>query len=98
MSLNNLLHFNRAVPLNNSIVGLAFVGTMCDSRQSVGLSLDELRSLEEVGSTAAHELGHIFNMQHDDDEFYDYENSEYIERKYVQFMHLQYVFIIQPLS
>ena len=79
-------------------MGLAFIGTMCNSRLSVGLSLDELRSLEKVGSTAAHELGHIFNMQHDDEFFYDYENYEYIERKYVQFMHLQYVFVIQPLT
>lgn len=53
--------------LLGSTVGLAFVGTMCSFRNSVGLTQDGGRgSVVGVASTAAHELGHIFNMQHDD--------------------------------
>ena len=33
----------------------------------MGLSQDGGRTLSSVGSTAAHELGHIFRMNHDDE-------------------------------
>ena len=33
---------------------------------SVGVSQDRRSGVDAVGSTAAHELGHILNMQHDD--------------------------------
>ena len=47
-------------------VGLAFLGTMCDCDVSIGLTQDGARgSVESVGATAAHELGHILNMGHD---------------------------------
>lgn len=48
-------------------MGNASMGTMCDSRSSVGLSQDGGRSLSSVIATAAHELGHIMNMKHDED-------------------------------
>lgn len=48
-----------------STVGLGFVGTMCRGLSSVGVTQDGGRTLQSVGSTAAHELGHIFNMNHD---------------------------------
>ena len=38
---------------------------MCSDRDSVGVTWDGGRSLTAVASTAAHELGHIFNMGHD---------------------------------
>ena len=47
-------------------MGVAFVGVMCRGRSSIGLSQDGGGSLEGVSSTVAHELGHIFNMNHDD--------------------------------
>ena len=47
-------------------MGLAFTGAMCGS-QSVGLTQDGGRSLTSVVSTAAHELGHIFDMTHYDE-------------------------------
>ena len=47
-------------------MGIAFVGTMCQGFSSIGLTQDGLRGLAAVGSTAAHELGHIFSMEHDD--------------------------------
>ena len=40
---------------------------MCRLRSSVGLTQDGGQgSVAGVASTAAHELGHIFNMLHDD--------------------------------
>ena len=39
---------------------------MCSRLSSVGLSQDRRSGVDSVGSTAAHELGHIFNMAHDD--------------------------------
>ena len=47
-------------------MGLANLGTMCNDHFSVGLSQDGRMSVEGVGSIAAHELGHLFNMEHDD--------------------------------
>lgn len=52
--------------MDGNTVGVAFVGTMCRLMSSVGLSQDGGRSLSNVVATAAHELGHIFNMKHDD--------------------------------
>lgn len=46
-------------------MGIAFVGTMCSTTSSVGVTQDGGRSLSSVASTAAHELGHVFNMNHD---------------------------------
>ncbi len=48
-------------------MGIAFVGTMCSSTSSVGLTQDGGRSLSSVVTTAAHELGHIFSFDHDDE-------------------------------
>eukprot|EP00731_Ephydatia_muelleri_P029982 Em0021g505a len=52
------------VKLNNNVIGIAYVGTMCTTRYAVGL-IEDFSSAAAVSSTAAHELGHIFNMQHD---------------------------------
>ena len=49
--------------LDGTTVGIAFVGAMCGP-SSVGL-VEDFGSLATVASTAAHELGHIFSMQHD---------------------------------
>ena len=38
---------------------------MCSDRLSVGLVEDAGRDLSHVISTTAHELGHIFGMNHD---------------------------------
>ena len=53
------------IDLDGSTVGIAFVGTMCSTRSSVGVTQDGGRSLSSTASTAAHQLGHIFNMGHD---------------------------------
>ena len=39
---------------------------MCTGRYSTGLVEDFSSSVSAVASVAAHELGHIFNMNHDD--------------------------------
>lgn len=46
-------------------MGFAYVGTMCSDTHSVGLTQDGGGSIASTSSTAAHELGHIFNMVHD---------------------------------
>ena len=53
------------IDLDGVTVGFAFMGTMCSSRASTALVQDGGRSLESVASTAAHEMGHNFNMDHD---------------------------------
>ena len=66
----SLIHTHtRGVDLEGNTVGRAFIGTMCRGQVSVGVSQDGGRPLDSVGSTAAHELGHIFSMEHDDGEF-----------------------------
>ena len=59
------LLFYRGIDLNGGTVGIAYIGTMCSSTISVGLTQDGGRSTDSVGSTASHELGHIFSMEHD---------------------------------
>ena len=53
------------IDLDNQTIGLASIGTMC-SRHSSALVQDTGSSVAFVSSTAAHELGHNLNMQHDD--------------------------------
>ena len=55
----------RGIDLDGNTVGFAFVGTMCGPN-AVGITQDGGRSIDSTASTAAHELGHIFNMNHDD--------------------------------
>ena len=43
---------------------------MCSDTHSVGVTQDRGRAISSVGVTAAHELGHIFNMGHDGSEWY----------------------------
>lgn len=54
------------IEFDGSTIGIAFTATMCESlRNSVGLVQDGGTSLENLISTTAHELGHIFAMDHD---------------------------------
>ena len=52
--------------LNGSTVGLAFLMTMCNIPLSLGLTQDGGTSLARVTAIATHEVGHNFNMRHDD--------------------------------
>ena len=60
---------HRGIDLNGNTVGIAFVRAMCSERSSVGLTQDGGRPVSSTGITAAHELGHILNMNHDGSEW-----------------------------
>ena len=60
------MYIHRGIELDGDTVGVAFVNTVCNLRFSVGLTQDGGRALSSVVVTAAHELGHIFNMVHDE--------------------------------
>ena len=61
------LIYCRGINLNGSTVGRAFIGTMCNARSSLGLTEDGgTRPLATVIAIASHEVGHNFNMRHDD--------------------------------
>ena len=62
--MNFFYYYFSGVKLNNNVIGTAYVGTMCTIQYAVGL-IQDFSSAAAVSSTAAHELGHIFNMQHD---------------------------------
>lgn len=67
-SLSPLSSLCSGIDLDSTTIGIAFLGTMCNDQLSFGLTQDGGSSLNSVESIAAHELGHIFNMRHDDDE------------------------------
>ena len=57
--------YHSGIDLDRNTVGIAFTRAMCSDSNSVGVTQDGGASLDVVGSTAAHGLGHIFNMDHD---------------------------------
>ena len=59
------------VDLDGGTVGRAFIGAICGSH-GVGLIQDTRRSVHYVGAIMAHEIGHLFNMDHDDGSEYTY--------------------------
>ena len=65
-----LLHNSSGNELVGSTIGIAFTATMCEPRSAVGLVQDGGANLEDLISTTAHELGHIFAMDHDIRESY----------------------------
>lgn len=54
-------------------MGLAFKSSMCYELFSVGIVQDGRGGVNYVGGTAAHELGHILGVSHD-----EFEGSESI--------------------
>ena len=56
----------RGIGLSNNTVGIAHIGTMCTPGLSVSINQDGGRSLTASGTIAAHEIGHNFNMRHDE--------------------------------
>ncbi len=58
-------HVTRGVNLKGSTIGIAFLGTMC-TPNSIGVTQDGGGfPLAFVITIAAHEIGHNFNMRHD---------------------------------
>lgn len=63
------VHPYSGTEIDGSIVGLAFIGTMCNQSYSAGVAQDGGAPLDRITTLAAHELGHVFNMRHDDGKF-----------------------------
>ena len=58
--------YSSGIEFDGSTVGIAFTATMCENiRSSVGLVQDGGEDIDSLISTTAHELGHIFAMDHD---------------------------------
>ena len=50
--------------LFGSTIGIAYIGGICNET-GVGIVQDDSNSLDDVAVTMAHELGHLFSMEHD---------------------------------
>lgn len=61
--------FHRGIDLSGTTVGIAFTRSMCGVN-SVSVTQDGGRTVSSTGSTAAHEIGHTFDMIHDAREWY----------------------------
>ena len=61
--------FHRGIDLSGNTVGIAFTRSMCGVN-SVSVTQDGGRTVSSTGSTAAHEIGHTFDMIHDAREWY----------------------------
>lgn len=83
--------FNRGQDLSGNTVGIAYLNTMCGSA-SVGLVQDGSRSTSSTGSTFAHELGHIFSMEHDTS-MHTCWLSQLVTTSYVEFPYYLYILI-----
>ena len=62
-----LFFFNRAIDFIPNYLGLAYINKMC-SQKSVALVKDTHYSVTGTGTVFAHELGHLFDMYHDNGE------------------------------
>ena len=62
-----MLHTYRGRDIDGPDVGIAFVGTMCSSDLSSSVVQDGGADADFVSVVATHELGHSFNMQHDNE-------------------------------
>ena len=63
MHMIHVLCIYSGIEFDGRTVGIAYTATICENlRSSVGLVQDGGGELDQLVSTTAHELGHIFSM------------------------------------
>ncbi len=63
---NYTILLSRGIDLDGTTIGIAFIQGMC-TPLSVGVTQDGGMPLATAITTATHEMGHNFNMRHDDE-------------------------------
>lgn len=63
----DLAHLFTGVDLNGSTVGIAWVGTVCETMTGAGISQDYSSNMNSLVSLTAHEIGHNMAARHDSD-------------------------------
>jgi hypothetical protein len=61
----DLAHLFTGRTLDNSVLGIAWIATLCDSTYSTALSADFTTDNTSLVLLAAHEIGHVFGAYHD---------------------------------
>ena len=58
---------NSGIQFQGGVVGKALKGPMCTYEFSGGVAMDHSPTVGLVATTVAHEMGHNFGMEHDND-------------------------------